>query len=154
MRALMVKVDKVLGNYFGAFFTRLTDEEKVNKFVTETLPVWEQVCTESNGKYLMGKDELTLADTHLGAMWESAYSVLTSKGLEDRHSKIDVRKNAPNWCAYMERLHQHPSLKPYLFNQEAQENVIARLLTGDQTVKPNLSLNDIAVGFPSLVQKA
>ena len=72
----------------------------------------------------MGTDYLTLADTHLGGMWESAYVVLNSTTLKDRLSKVDVRNNAPNWCAYMERLREHPSLKPYLMNQDAQESYL------------------------------
>merc|ERR1712137_19015 len=73
MRAFIAKVDKVTANYFFAVYTRFTNEEKVDKFMTESLALWEKVCTDANGKFLMGTDDLTLADTHLGGMWESAY---------------------------------------------------------------------------------
>ena len=39
----------------------------------DTLPVFEEWCTQANGKFLFGTDDLTLLDIHCGPMFEIMY---------------------------------------------------------------------------------
>lgn len=105
---------------FGVVLSRGEDVEKINKYKEETLPIFEAMCTEANGKFLLGTDELTLLDIHCAPMWEIVY--LFEDGVYsnvDEHLKI--RQNAPNWCAYMERFRNHPAIAPYRFNKKASD---------------------------------
>jgi len=79
------------------------------------------MCTEANGKFLLGTDEPTLLDIHCAPFWEIIY--LWDHGVyADVDEVLKIRENAPNWCAYMERFRNHPLIKPYRFDAKASDN--------------------------------
>jgi len=70
------------------------------------------MAAESNGKFLMGTDDLTALDIHCAPIWEITY--LWDRGCyADVDEHLKIRETAPNWCAYMERFRNHPAIKPY-----------------------------------------
>ena len=77
------------------------------------------MATESNGKWLMGTDEMLFIDVHLGSTWESAYTSFTSEAYAERVEGLGIKGKAPNWWAYMERFREHPAIKPRAFRQSA-----------------------------------
>ncbi len=79
MRVKMEKFNKNLANMFGVILSRGEDVEKINKYKEETLPVFEQMCKDADGKFLFGTDDLTQLDIHCGPMWEIIY--LFDKGV-------------------------------------------------------------------------
>ena len=89
MRTKMVAFDKHLGNLFGVVLSRGQDVEKILKYKQETLPVFEEWCTQANGKFLFGTDDLTLLDIHCGPMFEIMY-LMTGPvyGDVDEHLRI------------------------------------------------------------------
>lgn len=120
MRVKMDKFGKTLKNLFGVVLSRGQDAEKINTYLTETLPIYEQMATEANGKFLLGTEDLTLYDIHCAPIWEIMY--LFRDGVySDVDEKLQIATNAPNWCAYMERFRSHPAIKPYRFNKKASD---------------------------------
>ena len=73
MRAQMDKFQKTLSGIFPMILSRGQDVEKIEKYKNETLPIYEKMCTEANGKFLMGTDELTGLDIHCAPFWEMLY---------------------------------------------------------------------------------
>mmetsp|Transcript_40756 Transcript_40756/g.53467 ORF Transcript_40756/g.53467 Transcript_40756/m.53467 type:complete len:112 (+) Transcript_40756:390-725(+) len=111
MRVRMEKFGKTLPGLFPMVLSRGQDVEKLQKYKEETLPIYEQMCTEANGKFLLGTDEPTLLDIHCAPFWEIVY--LWDRGVyADVDEVLKIRENAPNWCAYMERFCNHPLIKP------------------------------------------
>ena len=132
---------------FGVILSRGQDEEKINKYKNETLPAFEEMCKKSNGKFLMGTDDLTMLDIHCGPMWEIVY--LFEKGVYANVDEIlKIRENAPKWCAYMERFRNHPAIKPYRFNAKASENHGVRSRGWDPNLKCQLSCEILADCWP------
>ena len=65
--------NKTLGNLFPMILSRGQDAAKCLQFKNDCLPEWEKWCTEANGKYLFGTDDLTALDIHCASLWELAY---------------------------------------------------------------------------------
>ena len=142
----MDKFGKMLPNMFGVILSRGQDVEKINKYKTETLPLFEQMCTEANGKFLFGTDELTMLDIHCASMWEIIY--LFEKGVyADVDEILQIRTNAPNWCAYMEKFRNHPAIRPYCFNEKASDNHGVRSRAWDPEQKCQLSIDVLDGAF-------
>lgn len=138
MRVKMEKFNKNLSNMFGLILSRGQDVEKILKYKNETLPVFEAMATEANGKFLLGTDDLTQLDIHCGPMWEIVY--LMEKGVyADVDEHLKIRENAPNWCAYMEKFRSHPVIEPYCFNAKASDNHGVRSRAWDPELKCQLS---------------
>ena len=120
MRLKMEKFGKLLPNMFGVILSRGQDAEKILKYKTETLPAFEAMATEANGKFLLGTDEITQLDIHCGPLWEIIFLFETGV-YADVDEQLKIRENAPNWVAYMERFRNHPAIKPYRMNAKASE---------------------------------
>lgn len=62
----------------------------------------EQYCSlTTDGKWIMGTDELTLADVHMGAMFDVLFAYHKTEPFVDCFDQIDLGRNAPVWLAYM-----------------------------------------------------
>ena len=55
---------------FGVILSRGQNAEKIAKYKAETLPEFEAMATEANGKFLFGTDDLTQLDIHCAPLWE------------------------------------------------------------------------------------
>jgi len=106
----MVKLDKTIGGFFGVIVSRYEDDEKINTFLSDVLPVYEEMCKSSNGKFLMGTDDITYIDIHIASLWDSMFTGVLSPAHSDGAEKLDLKNKAPNWWAYMERVRDHPQL--------------------------------------------
>ena len=120
MRVKMEKFGKHVSSAFGVIGNRGKDVEKINKYKEETLPIFEAMCTEANGKFLMGTDDLTLLDIHIGPFWEMLY-LRSGPVFGDVDEHLQVQTNAPNWYAYVTKFRNHPAIKPYRFNRAAND---------------------------------
>ena len=120
MRVRMNDFMPKIKHMFGVILSRGEDDEKINLYKSETLPMFEQMCAEAGDKWLMGADEITQLDIHCGAMWDIIF--LMDKGVyADVGDKLKIRENAPKWVAYMEKFRAHPILKDYCFKEKASE---------------------------------
>ena len=147
MRMKMEKFNKAIGPMFGVILSRGQDEEKILKYKTETLPIFEAMCTEANGKFLFGTDDLTAMDIHCAPMWEIIF--LFEKGVyADCDALLQIRQNAPNWCAYMQKFRAHPAIKPYRFCGKASDNHGVRSRAWDPEQKCQLSIDVLDGAFP------
>jgi hypothetical protein len=108
------------------------------------------MATEANGKFLMGTDELTQIDTHLTGHWNMAFTTIFGSNFTEELAPYDIKGKAPNWVAYMERLLEHPAIKPYALNKAANDNFGARAKANDDGGYFALTIIDIAAGFPEL----
>ena len=143
MRLKMERFNKLLPNMFGVILSRGQDVEKINKYKSETLPEFEALATEANGKFLFGTDDLTQLDIHCAPLWEIIY--LFEKGVyADVDEHLRIRENAPNWCAYMDRFRSHPAIKPYRFNEKASDAHGVRSRAWDPDQKCQLSCDVLA----------
>lgn len=143
MRLKMEKFSKFLPNLFGVVLSRGQDADKINKYKEETLPLIEAMCTEANGKFLFGTDDLTQLDIHCGPIWEIMY-LFVGPVYADTDEKLQIKTNAPNWCAYMERFRNHPAIKPYRMNKQASDahGERSRSWAPDQKCQLSLSVCD------------
>jgi len=107
-------------NMWGAVANGGNDVEKINIYKEETLPVFDAMCAEANGKFLMGTDDLTLLDTHIGPMWEGLF-MRTGPVFAHVDEILQIETNAPNWCAYMRKFRNHPAIKPHRMNRAAND---------------------------------
>ena len=145
----MAKFGKLLPNMFAVILSRGQDVEKINKYKEETLPIFEQMCTLISGKFLFGTDELTMLDIHCASMWEIIY--LFEKGAyADVDQILQIRTNAPNWCAYMDKFRNHPAIKPYRFCAKASDNHAVRSRAWDAEQKCPLSIDVLDGAFPDV----
>ena len=120
MRVRMEKFMKTIPNMFGIIMARGTDVEGIQKYKDETLPLYEQMCTEAAGKFLMGTEDLTALDIHIAPFWEMIF--LYERGTYANVDEVlKIRENAPNWCAYVEKFRNHPLIKPHRYNAKASE---------------------------------
>ena len=147
MRVKMQKFGKLVGNMHQIVLTRGLDVEKILKYKEETLPIFEAMCTEIAGKFLLGTDDLTLLDIHVGPMWEIMY-LLTGEIYDDVDQHLQIKTNAPNWCAYMEKFRNHSAIKPYRFNKTANNAQGARGRAMDPSVKCPFSLAVLEGAWP------
>lgn len=54
--------------------TRFSDDEKINKFLADTLPKFEEIATRAGeNKWLWETDEVTYLDFYIGSAWEFLY---------------------------------------------------------------------------------
>jgi glutathione S-transferase len=111
MRVEMNKFDKTIKDYFAVVISRYEDEEKINTFVENILPKYEEACTNANGKYLMGTDDVTFIDIYVAGIWDTMFTGVLAPAHADGAEKLDLKNRAPNWWAYMERIREHPELK-------------------------------------------
>ena len=118
MRLRMEDVSKLIRTYW-----QLGNEDGIKKFNEETIPAFEKMCKETNGKWLMGTDDLTMLDIHAGSFFEMFYIVDTYETTEDfvqmshrakyPRKKVNVMESAPALKEYVERFRDHPAIKPY-----------------------------------------
>ena len=148
MRIKMNQFDKTLGAYFGVIVSRYEDEEKINTFLTDVLPKYEEACTNANGKYLMGTDDVTFVDCYVASIWDSMFTGVNAPAHGDGAEKLDLKNKAPNWWAYMERVRAHPQLKKVQMAQACHDLFAARSRVYDKTKKCQLSLPELAAAFP------
>ena len=73
MRMQMERYNKTFGFFLGIVLNRGQDKEKISAYKEQALPIYEAMCTEANGKFLMNSDELTALDIHVGPFWEVIY---------------------------------------------------------------------------------
>lgn len=126
-------------NMFGVVLSRGEDDEKINAYKTDTLPVFEKMCTEAGGKWLMGTDDPTHLDITFGSMWDIIF--LMDKGAySDVGEKLKIKENAPNWVAYMEKFRSHAVLKDHCFIEKASDAHGVRSRGWDKEQKCQLSL--------------
>ena len=147
MRVRMEGFMKTVSGLFPMILSRGQDVEKLQKYKEETLPIYEKMCTEANGKYLLGTDEPTLLDIHCAPFWEIVY--LWDRGVySDVEEVLKIRENAPNWCAYMDKFRNHPLIKPHRFNAKASDNHGVRSRAWDPEQKCQLSVDVLEGAFP------
>ena len=107
-------------NMFGVILSRGQDDEKIELYKSEELPAFEKMCADAGGKFLMGTDEITQLDIHVAPFWEIIY--LMDKGVyADVGEKLKICESAPKWCAYMEKIRNHPVLKDHCFKVKASD---------------------------------
>ena len=139
MRVRMGEFMTQIKPMFGVILSRGEDDEKINLYKAETLPLFEKMATETGGKWLMGTDEITQLDIHCGAMWDIIF--LMDKGCyADVGDKLKILENAPKWAAYMEKFRAHPILKNYCFMEKASEAHGVRSRAWNKDEKCQLSL--------------
>ena len=109
MRLKIEAFNKLLPGFFPVVLSRGQDAEKVRKYKKETLPAFEAMCTEANGKWLFGTDELTQLDIHCAPIWEIIF-LWVDPVYTDVEEILQIRTTAPNWCAYMDRFRSHPAI--------------------------------------------
>lgn len=121
MRVRMGEFMGLIKNMFGVILSRGEDDEKIELYKKEELPLFEKMCADAgDGKYLMGTDEITQLDVHVAPFWEIIY--LFDKGVySDVGEKLKICETAPKWCAYMERIRNHPVLKDHCMLEKASE---------------------------------
>ena len=57
---MRLEMDRFFPKYAKLLFgLRSGTDEAINDFMTKALPEYEKLCTETNGKWLMGTDEIT-----------------------------------------------------------------------------------------------
>ena len=104
--------------------------EKVDTYFNEAAPVLEQMIEEAGeGKWLMGTDELTLADVNVGAIMDFLFTAIKSPTNSEALARANLSVTAPKWIAYHERLRAHPKIAPVVMNQEAMDRHMARTRT-------------------------
>ena len=92
----------------------------------------------------MGTDEITQLDIWVAPFWEYIYLMLTSPDCKPRTEtqfKLQAAVMAPKWCEYMEKWREHPAIKPYRFNEKANNNHEIRSADWEKGVKCQLSLD-------------
>ena len=149
----MAKFDsEFLPLMFKLFMGKCKDETSNQEFADKAVPLMESYCAAtSEGKWIMGTDELTLADITIGAMWDSLYSRSKGRGLRGCFDKLNLAENAPRWHSYMERLRAHPKLAPYCMNLEAASRMSERIEAWTSEEKCQLNLGVLLGGvFPDL----
>ena len=109
--------DLKMGQIFAIYLSRGKDTEKLETYKKDALVQFESWAKEAGDKWLMGTDEITLADTMIGPMWEVMY--MMEHQYSDVSEYLDVKTNAPNWLKYVEKFRAHPALKEQRFRQKA-----------------------------------
>ena len=139
MRMQMERFNKTFGILIAVVLSRGQDAEKIATYKEQALPVYEAMCTAANGKFLMGTDDITQLDIHVGPFWEIMY--LFRDGVySDVNEKLKIEETAPNFFAYVQRFREHPAIKPYRFSRKASEAHGVRSRAWDPNEKCQLSL--------------
>jgi glutathione S-transferase len=110
---------------------------------------WNEMC--SNGKFLLGGDDITMLDIHCAPFWEILfYSILSdvAKGTVDVEH---VKTKYAHWWAYMERFREHPVLKPYVMDLKCGNAFCTRAAVFDPNAKCQLSLPELGAAYPELL---
>ena len=147
MRMKMEAFNKTLSNMFPMILSRGQDVEKIMAYKNNALPIYEKMCTEANGKFLLGTDDITALDIHVASILELAY--LFQGGVyADVDEHVKVNENAPNFCAYMDKFRNHPVMKGYRQNRAANQKHAARSRAWDPELKCQLSLDVLEGCWP------
>lgn len=147
MRVKMEEFMKNLGPLLGVVLSCGNDVGKINAYKETMLPQLEQMATEANGKFLLATDDITLYDIHCAPLMELIF--LFEKGVyADVDAILQIRTNAPNWVAYMERFRAHPVIKPVRMNAKASQLHGARSRAWDPTQKCHLCLEVLEGVWP------
>ena len=70
MRLEMEAFNPKLSTYWPILMSRGQNDEMIDKFATEALPFFEEVCCKSEGKFLFRTSEPTLLDCHIAPLLE------------------------------------------------------------------------------------
>lgn len=127
MRTFMAKYDSEMIGPLFAIYLKKFRPEGAEDFLARAVPLLEKFCANTtDGKWLMGTDDLTLADIHMGAMWDFIYVYNKAEAYQSTFSLIKLETTAPLWISYMERLRAHPKIAPTCMNQEAANRMAER----------------------------
>ena len=132
---------KFMPHAFGLFLSRFVDTEKQDNFMNEALPYIEQlVQSAGQDKWLLGTDELTLLDTMAGPIMDFVYVQIPASANSECAARLNIQQNAPNWCAYMERLRAHPKISTTCMSMQAAEKYATRARSWQEGVKCQLAI--------------
>jgi glutathione S-transferase len=117
-KLLMLEFDKFMGAFWGAYVSRFTDDEKINTMIESNvkLEAWFKKNI-GNGKFLNGTDEPSQLDIHCFVVVERL--VHFEKTAYEGAKKMEVQKNCPIICAYVERFCSHPLMKDQCITVDA-----------------------------------
>jgi len=150
MRVKMAKFDPTLGMMFAPYMTRYADPEAMQKMVN-AVQIWESWVAEAGeGKYLMGTDEITLLDIYCGAFWDGLFAQANAETWSQEFAPYDLKNKFPLWWAYMERIREHPKLKPHRFNHQACNKWATRAKVFEVGKKCQLSVSDVLGCFDDI----
>lgn len=141
-----------MATFWPILKTRYQDMSKIDEFLAAggAAEKWNALC-DTNGKFLLGTDELTLVDIKCGTLWELQWHGIHSDVNSVAAARLDLQKNAPHWWAFMERFRAHPKVAPLCMNLKAAAVFNARVVTHDPNEKCQLSIPEIAAAFPELL---
>merc|ERR1712176_1022432 len=90
----MTNFDKIVSPLFQCYLSRFEDDEKIERFVSDLLPKFEQMATEAGpNKWLWrGSREITYFDFYVGSVWEFLYCFKDAPAVADGFAKINLKK--------------------------------------------------------------
>ena len=152
MRTTMAKFDSEFLPVMFKVYLGKYKEGPAQEFLDQGVPMMERYCAQTtDGKWIMGTDDLTMADIHIGAMWDFLFSFSKGQGLRSCFDKLNFAENAPKWHSYMERLRAHPKIEPACMSLEAASRMSKRLEEWTSEEKCQLNLGVLVGGvFPDL----
>ena len=148
MRVKIAEFNKRLPLAYAMNMSRFQDVEKIDAFVAENVPWYENLIeTAGDGNWLMGTEDLTLLDIYCGAVWDYFYVHLyRASAFSDGAQRANLTQNSPRWIAYMERIREHPKIAPVCMSLAAAEKHAERTRSWPQGQKCQLSLEVLSDG--------
>ncbi len=146
MRLEMEAFSPKLSTFWPMVLSRGQDDEKIDKFATEALPYFEEICRKSEGKFLFRTSEPTLLDCHVAPCLE----ILVQMEGSDYHNvfeRLDLANKGKHMIEYIQRFQAHELMHPYRFRKVANDAHMARSRGWDTTVKCQLSLEVLEGAF-------
>ena len=152
MEVAMANFDKIVPPLFQCYMSRFENDEKIEKFVTDLLPKFEEMATRAGDKWLWGTDEVTYYDFYVGSVWEFLYCFKDAPAFADGFAKIQLEKRAPNWIKFVERFREHWAVKPHRSNIPASHAQAERMRGWPKGEKCHFSLDVLRVpgAFPDI----